>query len=140
MKRSFWRRWLRCFDHAAGHSGPRIPGWLGLVVIRVTVHNQAPAQNAVRTIANGHRKCFVFDCGNASGVCLQAGQVAGMVLRVLSRAMALAIGVEVASRTDAVTTGAIAFFMDMKAMFGVRFESLYFPGNDHLVGVMGEVN
>jgi hypothetical protein len=71
--------------------------------------------------ASAHADGFGVKCkaGLAIGVGLQAGQITGMVFMYGVLAMTFAQGVEVPTSAHAVATAAVAFFMNVKAVFGI---------------------
>jgi hypothetical protein len=51
-------------------------------------------------------------------------------------AVLLAAGVEMPARAHAVAAGAVAFFMHMKAVLGIRLEAAYLARDQHLVAAL----
>ena len=70
----------------------------------------------------------------------RSAALAGVVGTVAVVAMGCARWVEVATRTHAVATGAIAFFMDMKAVYGTRLQPVDRGSDLHLFAFLHKLH
>lgn len=127
-------------DDAAGQARARVAGGLGFVVVWITVHDQAAPQHIGLSAAYGHAAGLEAETGGAIGISLQAGQVTGMVFVLIVRPVCFAVGVEMAARTQAIATGAIAFVVNVKAVLAIGLEALDLTGDSHFVAHWGELN
>lgn len=92
------------------------------------MYDQRAAQNTVAASVQREVLAHKIDSGNALCICIQTGQITQVMgLAVTKLAMRLLRRVEVATSAQAVAAGAIAFFMDVKTVLGVRRQPFHTP-------------
>ena len=112
-------------NHRTGNSRPCIAGGLRFEVIWIAMHNHAPTNDAGRTGCNRDHIQHRGEFCAAGSIGLQCRQVPRMTFHGLVRSVGLTERVEVPAGAHAVAGAAIALVVNMKAMFGIRFEAGY---------------
>lgn len=104
------------------------------------MHDQAATHDVGGAGAHANAARLEVEGGHAAAVRAQAGQVAGVVRSLAVLAVRCARGIEVAARAVAVPAGAVAFFMDVKAVLRPRLEPADRAADAHRITVLHEAH
>lgn len=89
------------------------------------MNNKASANYVAGTAVDTDGFGFKTELGNTVGVGFQAGQVAAVMRTHIVVFVRFAGRVEMAARAQAVTAGAVAFFVNMKTVLRVGLKAAY---------------
>jgi hypothetical protein len=118
MLRSTAKNRLFFDDDATGQARTRIPGWLSFEVVGTGMNDDAAPDDIALLLAVADLEFIDIgdQPGHAFGIGNQLWHIARVMFGMIWIAMQFARRIEMPSRTAAVRSAAITFFVDMKAV------------------------